>query len=131
MKGPEILIVEDDEITAHGIRKMLEQMGYSVAGIIDSGEEVLNRLDSLRPDLIIMDITLAGSIDGIDTAVRINNERYNIPILYLTANSDIEILQRAKIATKSYGYLLKPIKGMDLQININTALKRHSHEQFH
>lgn len=128
MSVVKILIVEDDEITARYTEKMLEHLGYSVAGIIPSGEEVLSRLNAIQPDLIIMDITLAGTIDGIATAVQINNSRYNIPIIYLTSNTSAETVERAMEATKSYGYLLKPIKGMDLQINIDTALKRHRFE---
>jgi len=127
-KNKRILIIEDEQITAQLIRKMLENLDYSIAGIIASGEEALAVVGTIKPDLIIMDITLAGKIDGIDLAAYIN-KNFRIPIVYLTANTNFEIIQRAKDETVSYGYLLKPVKGIDLHWTINTALKRHNFER--
>ena len=127
-KNTRILIIEDEQITAQLIRKMLENLGYSIAGIIASGEEALSTVGTIKPDLIIMDITLAGKIDGIEAAAFIN-KNFGIPIVYLTANTNFEIIQRAKDETNSYGYLLKPVKGIDLHWTINTALKRHNFER--
>jgi CheY-like chemotaxis protein len=124
MKNASILLIEDEPVTAHAIRKMLENLDYTVAAVIPSGEEALRELEKNRPDLIILDITLAGEIDGIDTAMHINR-KYDIPIIYLTANTHFSVIQRAKEKTKSYGYLLKPVKGIDLHWTINTALKLH------
>jgi two-component system, response regulator PdtaR len=128
IKSSRILIIEDEHITAQLIRKMLENQGYSIAGIITSGEEALESVGIINPDLIIMDITLSGNIDGIETASKIN-QQFGIPIVYLTANTNFEIIQRAKEETSSYGYLLKPVKGIDLHWTINTALKRHNFER--
>ncbi len=128
MKNTRILIIEDEQITAQLIKKMLENLGYTIAGIIASGEEALASVATIRPDLIIMDITLAGKIDGIEAAAYIN-KNFSIPIVYLTANTNFDIIQRAKDETTSYGYLLKPVKGIDLHWTINTALKRHNYEK--
>jgi CheY-like chemotaxis protein len=128
MKNTRILIIEDEQITAQLIKKMLENLGYTIAGIIASGEEALASVATIRPDLIIMDITLAGKIDGIEAAAFIN-KNFSIPIVYLTANTNFDIIQRAKDETTSYGYLLKPVKGIDLHWTINTALKRHNFEK--
>jgi two-component system, response regulator PdtaR len=128
MKNAKILIIEDEPLTALAIQKMLENMGYMVTEVIPSGEEALEKISSLKPDLIIMDITLAGDIDGIEAAMYIN-KNFGIPIVYLTANTNFDVIQRAREATKSYGYLLKPVKGIDLHWTINTALKRHRLEE--
>lgn len=128
MKNSTILIIEDEQVTAQLIKKMLENLGYNIAGIIASGEEALASIGTIKPDLIIMDITLAGKIDGIEAASYIN-KNFGIPIIYLTANTNFDIIQRAKDETSSYGYLLKPVKGIDLHWTINTALKRHHLEK--
>jgi two-component system, response regulator PdtaR len=128
MNMTKILIIEDELITAQLIRKMLENLGYTIAGIITSGEEALANVGTINPDLIIMDITLAGKIDGIEAAAYIN-KNFGTPIVYLTANTNFDIIQRAKDETMSYGYLLKPVKGIDLHWTINTALKRHNFEK--
>lgn len=128
MKNTRILIIEDEQITAQLIKKMLENLGYTIAGIIASGEEALANVSIINPDLIIMDITLAGKIDGIEAASYIN-KNFGIPIVYLTANTNFDIIQRAKDQTTSYGYLLKPVKGIDLHWTINTALKRHNFDK--
>lgn len=123
MTNARILLIEDEAVTALAIRKMLENLGYQVADILQSGEEALGKIEQLNPDLIIMDITLSGKIDGIEAAIQINKNR-RIPIVYLTANSDHAVIQRAKKATHYYGYLLKPVSGIDLDWTIHTALKR-------
>jgi CheY-like chemotaxis protein len=123
MKDARILIIEDEMITALAIQRILENLGYMVTEILQSGEEAIEKIETLKPDLIIMDITLSGKIDGIEAAMRINKNS-RIPIVYLTANTDHEIIQRAKESTQSYGYLLKPVSGIDLDWTIHTALKR-------
>lgn len=123
MKDARILIIEDEKVTALSIKKMLENLGYAVIDILHSGEEALGMIEKLKPDLIIMDITLSGTIDGIEAAILINKDR-RIPIVYLTANTDHEVIQRAKGSSFYYGYLLKPVTGIDLDWTIHTALKR-------
>ncbi|MFW5744221.1 MAG: response regulator [Spirochaetota bacterium] len=117
-----ILIVEDELIVAHSIQMRLEMHGYAVDGIAKSGEESLQLLESIAPDLILMDIRLSGEIDGIDAADRIRRD-YQIPVIFLTAYSDDETLARAKI-TEPFGYIIKPFETRELVNNIEIALYR-------
>ncbi len=128
MSKTRVILVEDDPITVFAVQKMLENLDYSVIETFSSGEEALERISSLTPDIIIMDITLKGDMNGIQAAAIIN-KNFRIPVIYLTANTSYETIQKAKETTKSYGYLLKPVKGIDLHWTINTALKRHQLEE--
>ena len=96
MPQASIFIVEDERIVSEDIRQVLEGQGYSVAGIARSGESVLEILKKVHPDLVLMDIHLAGEMDGIDTAEQIRT-RYHIPVIFLTAHEDESILARAKV----------------------------------
>jgi len=116
MKPVSILIVEDKIIIAESLGEILTGAGYQVAGKITSGEEALNAIEQFNPDLILMDIQLAGSIDGIQTAERINRF-YTIPIIYLTDFHDAKTIDRAKY-TEPAAFLLKPFKANDLLIAI-------------
>src|SRR5271157_6007361 len=88
-----------------------------------SGEIALEKIGEAKPDIILMDIQLAGKLDGIETAARIR-ETHNIPVVYLTANSDTPVLERAK-ATEPYGYILKPFDERDLKSTIEIALHKY------
>jgi len=123
MVNEKIIIVEDEELVAQDIKMILEGLGYHVPAITPSGEEALLKIEEYCPDSVLMDIMLEGEMDGIETAQKIS-ERYDIPVVYLTAYSNQEILQRAK-KTEPYGYILKPFKERDLQINIEMALYKH------
>ena len=107
-----VLIVEDSFIVAYHLQKTLEGAGYLVLGIEESGEDALLKLDTIKPDIILMDIMLNGKLDGIETARDIQS-KYNIPIIYITALSDMETIQRAKI-TQPYGYLTKPFEDREV-----------------
>ncbi len=122
-----ILIVEDERILAIGMKRKLENAGYTVTGMASSGEEAVENARNTNPDLILMDIVLKGNMDGIEAAQRIIN-LYNIPIIYITAYADEEILERAMI-TEPYGYLLKPFKVSELNANIKIALYKHKIEK--
>ncbi|MGD2072953.1 MAG: PAS domain S-box protein, partial [Candidatus Thorarchaeota archaeon] len=122
-----ILIVEDETIVAQDIRDHLENIGYEVCGIVSSGNQAIKKTKKLRPDLVLMDIVLKGDMDGIEAAEHIRST-YDIPIVYLTAYSDDETLQRA-ITTYPYGYLLKPFEEKELQITLEMALYRHDIEK--
>lgn len=121
-----ILIVEDEMIIGAKISLNLEKMGYTVAGIIPRGEEAIAHVQSYEPDLILMDINLSGSIDGIDTAMKIKSE-YDIPIIFLTANADDSHFERAK-AAKPEAFISKPYRSKELQRAIELALSRISEE---
>jgi two-component system sensor histidine kinase/response regulator len=118
----QILIVEDEGITALHIRNTLEGLGYDVVGISSYGEDAINKAAEVRPDLVLMDIILKGIVDGIDAAEKIR-AILNIPVIYLTAHADDGTLQRAML-TEPFGYIVKPFSERDLSIAIEFALYR-------
>jgi two-component system, response regulator PdtaR len=127
MSKASVFIVEDELIEAEDIRQTLESLGYSVAGITRSGEAALDALRSVHPDLVLMDIHLAGTLDGIDTAQQVRI-RHHIPVIFLTAHADEVSLARAKF-TEPYGYVLKPFDERELHSAIEMALYKHSMEE--
>ncbi|MEQ8187890.1 MAG: sigma 54-interacting transcriptional regulator [Candidatus Eremiobacterota bacterium] len=122
-----ILIVEDEMISAMSIETMVTSLGYKVAGIVDTGEEVINRIREIKPDLILMDIILKGKMDGIETSEKLK-EFYNVPVVYLTACTDELTFQRAKL-TAPFGYIIKPFDERLLHITIQVALYKHEMEE--
>lgn len=118
-----ILIVEDDSIAAYALEKTLRLKRFSVIGIVSTGEEAINFVIEKKPSLVLMDINLRGTMDGIETAKRIR-ENYNIPIIYLTAFSDEESIKRAS-STHPAGYLVKPYDNRDLETTIEITLYKH------
>lgn len=120
----QVLIVEDDEIISGLISVMLEKKGYHVAGKVITGEDAIMRTAETVPDLVLMDINLAGTLDGI-AAARYIFSFFRIPIIFLTGQCDDAILNRAKIA-EPYGFILKPFTANDLSSNIEIALYNHS-----
>jgi CheY-like chemotaxis protein len=123
MEKKKILIVEDEGIVALQIKNSIEEMGYAVADIYSSGEEALENIEKLCPDLVMMDIKLRGEMDGIEAADRIRRQ-YDLPVIYLTAHSETGILKMAKM-TEPYGYVLKPFNVQELQIAVELALHKH------
>ncbi len=98
----EILIVEDEAIIAEDIASKLEKIGYTVIGIVASGEDAIAITKKQQPHLILMDIMLQGKMDGIEAVEHIQTQ-FNIPVIYLTAYADDDTLNRAKV-TKPFGY---------------------------
>lgn len=123
MKKPAILIVEDDSIIALDIREKLKHWGYEVASVFKAAEDAVSSLKSLMPDLIIMDINLAGDMDGIEAATLIKNN-FNVPVIYLTAYSDNTTLSRI-LESDSYGYIHKPIDDSVMKFTIELALYKY------
>ena len=123
MTATTVLVVEDEKIIAKGIEKRLRGLGYSVAGLVSSGEEALRVAADLRPDIVLMDINLGAGMDGIEAAARLRADQ-DLPVVFLTAFSDDATLQRAKL-TEPYGYVLKPYEDKDLQTAIEIGLYRH------
>jgi signal transduction histidine kinase len=126
VKGGEILIVEDENIVALDMRMRLESMGYSIIGVVDTGELAVERAIALGPDLVIMDIKLKGDQDGIDVATQLR-ERSEVPVIFVTAFTDERTLDRAKRASP-YGYIVKPFHERELRIAIELALYKHQYE---
>lgn len=118
-----ILIVEDEMIIAAKISLHLTQLGYEVSGIIPRGEEVILHCQQSPPDLLLLDINLKGSIDGIETATQLQAANIDIPIIYLTANADETTFDRAK-HTRPHAFISKPYKKLDLQRAIELAIGR-------
>jgi CheY-like chemotaxis protein len=94
-RHPKIMIVEDENIIALDIRSMLEDFGYLVSDIVASGEESIQKASKKKPDLVLMDIKLKGSIDGVSAGEEIYRQ-FRIPIVYLTAYSDQATIKRIK-----------------------------------
>lgn len=117
-----ILVVEDERIVAKDISKRLKDLGYGVVAAVSSGEAAIETATEARPDLVLMDIQLKGSVDGIEAAEKIRSE-LNIPVIYLTAYADENTLQRAKV-TEPFGYIIKPFDERDLHAAIEIALRR-------
>lgn len=114
-----ILIVEDKVIIAESLAETLAGAGYTVQRIVTSGEVALEEIRNEQPDVILMDIHLAGEMDGIQAAERINAD-YAVPIIYLTDLHDERTIERAK-HTQPAAFLLKPFKAQDLLIAIEIA----------
>ena len=120
MRCAKILIVEDEILVADSIKRSLGKHGYKFATLAVSGEKALQIAEKENPDLVLMDIVLKGDLDGIKTADQIRKQ-FGIPVIFLTAYSDNEIFQSAKI-TEPFGYIAKPFDTKQLILNIEMAL---------
>jgi len=120
MDKTKILVVEDQAIVALNIKNRLKNLGYSVPSAVVSGKEAIREAELTNADLVLMDIMLKGDMDGIEAA-QIIKSRFGIPIIYLTACTDFETLERAKL-TDPEGYISKPFKEEDLCKNIEAIL---------
>lgn len=127
MSDKRIMLVEDEAIVAMDIEEGLKRIGYRVVGSFARGEDAVESVKSLKPDLVLMDITLAGEIDGIRTATLIR-QMHDVPVVYLTAHSDENTLTRALDALP-LGYLVKPFSEVDLRTTIEVSLKKHESDR--
>ena len=123
---PRILVVEDEVIVARDIRLQLTALGYDPVGHTRRGEEAVELAGALRPDLVLMDIQLAGAMDGIAAAQAIRL-RFSLPVVFLTAFAADDVLARAKL-TEPYGYILKPFPDRELRTVLEMALYKHQAE---
>ena len=127
MANLKILIVEDESIVAKDIQYSLIKLGYTVCGIASNAEKAIELATTESPDMVLMDIMLKGDINGIDAAITLRQD-LALPVIFITAYSDITTLEKAKIA-EPYGYILKPFKEIDIQITIEVAVYKHAKEQ--
>ncbi len=127
MNPAKILVVEDEQIVALDIKRMLQRSGYAVLGPAATAEAAIHQVVKEQPDVVLMDIKLLGPMDGIAAAQEIRR-RLDIPVIYLTALYDEETLQRAKL-TEPYGYLLKPFNENELNSTLQMTLHRYRLEQ--
>lgn len=119
---PKIVILEDETITADHLRRILSRIGYNVVGVTGDGDKALEIISKTRPNLLLADIGVSGSIDGIEVANRAR-ERWETPTVFLTAYSDSATMQRARV-TEPYGYLVKPFAEQELHATIEIALQQ-------
>jgi len=119
-----ILVVEDEFVTGLEIRARLEDLGYEVIGILDTGEEAVQKAGEFHPDLMIMDITLKGEMTGIEAA-DIIRRNFHIPVVYLTAHSDEATVQKA-VQSEPFGYLIKPLDERALHTTVRMSLYKHA-----
>ena len=117
-----VMVVEDERVVALNIKRRLISLGYEVPASASSGLQALAEMNAVRPDIVLMDIHIEGNMDGIETAALIPAQLH-IPVIYLTAYSGDDTLERAK-ETKPYGYLLKPFSERELHATIQMALER-------
>ncbi len=120
------MIVEDEIIVARDISQQLLALGYVVVGMAAQGDQAVTLVGQLRPDLVLMDIQLAGSMDGVTAAQLIRNQ-WALPVVFLTAFSADEVLDRAKL-TEPFGYILKPFTDRELGTVLAMALYKHQAE---
>lgn len=115
-----ILIVEDDSVSALLLQRALEKNNHEIIGIADTGEKALELLDESHADIVMMDINLAGELDGI-TTTEIINEKFDIPVVYLSASSDAETLNKV-VGTNPSAYVIKPFNIRELNMVIELAI---------
>lgn len=126
MGGRKIFIVEDERIVALDLQSRLAGLGHKVVGNVSSGAEALKQIGEAKPDLVLTDIKLGGDIDGIGLADAVHS-RYGVPVIFLTAYSDDETLNRVK-ATSACGFIIKPYTDEELQVTIDISLHEHELE---
>lgn len=121
-----VAIVEDEGILALDIERHLRSCGFEVTGVASDADAAITLVETTRPDLVLMDIRIQGTRDGVETAA-VLRQRFDVPVVYLTAHSDAGTMQRAH-STSPLGYLLKPFKKPDLENVVNIALQRNQLE---
>lgn len=123
MDATKLLIVEDELLIAHNLGRMLKKLKYQVVDIVSSGEAAIQAAIDKQPDLVLMDIIIKGSMNGIEAAQKIQST-CNIPVVYITAYADDETVQQAR-KTGAYGFIVKPFKKEQLHGTIQIALGHH------
>ncbi|MGB3606714.1 MAG: response regulator [Psychroserpens sp.] len=119
-----ILIVEDDPIICEDIKNMLSNVNYKTVGVAYDKKDAIHAINTLKPDLVLLDINLEGDYEGFEVAEHINNTQ-KIPFIYLTSYSGKQILDQAK-KTLPMGYVVKPFNEKELYSTIEIALYTYS-----
>ncbi len=127
-KDTYLMVVEDDFVIAHELKLMLEKLGYVVLPFVHQAEDLPEALLAHHTDLVLLDIDLAGKLDGIDIAPKLKNE-FHIPFIYLTAKVDTATLSRAAL-TEPEGYLVKPCREEELKATLEMALYKSQKKQW-
>ena len=116
-----ILVVEDEAITALDLKYSLEEIGYEVIDTVDTGQDAIDIAEEKRPDVVLMDIKLKGDMEGFEAAEVIS--QWNIPIIYLTANTDTDTFEKSNIKG-SYGFVSKPYDIIKLDKTLKITINR-------
>lgn len=124
---PKVLIVEDDMIIAADISMQLVKMGYQIVGMCTRAEDAINMIESNQPDIVLMDIILSGAMNGIEAA-RINLERFQVPLIFLTSNYDDATFQKA-LETKPFAFIAKPFQKSELERALKITVQRIASEK--
>ena len=122
MAVPKVLVVEDDNVILSIEKWRLSNLGYEICGSAGTGAEAMECVAKMRPDIVLMDITLKGAMDGIETAGQIK-KNFNLPVIFVSSHTDGEILSRAR-AVNPDGFIKKPFDDDSLRIAIELALKK-------
>ncbi len=123
MNKPRILIVEDEVVVAMDLRQQVLTLGYEPVAETRMGEEAILLAGQLQPDLVLMDINLAGEMDGI-AAAEVIRSRFSIPVVFLTASTTDSFVSRAKLVAP-LGFIYKPFQERELSLVIELALSKH------
>lgn len=113
MKDARILLAEDEAIVGIEIKNSLQRLGYTHTDLVPTAQEVLEEVEERTPDLILMDVNLEGSMDGIEATEKLH-ENYDVPVVFVTAHSSESVLSRIR-HTDAVGYVVKPINDSDLE----------------
>lgn len=127
METAKVLLIEDESYIAKDISEALVRLGYEVCGVFDNGREAINAIGRIKPDIALVDITIEGDLDGMQTAAKIN-ELITIPIVYLTANQSSDVIEKMT-NTHPFGLLLKPVSEKELKTRMSLALYRFETEK--
>jgi CheY-like chemotaxis protein len=127
MDRKKILIVEDDKMLCTIFEMFLKEIGHEITSISRTGGDAINSCEHNRPDVVLMDIHLAGEIDGIEAARQIG-EKYDIPVVYITGDTDHITIEKS-VLENTYGYMLKPLYKKNLEITLEFAFLKHQFTQ--
>lgn len=122
-----IAICEDERIVALDLRSFLLRNNYQVGAVVPSAEDLLESIETDKPDLVLMDINLQGRLDGIE-ASSVLHQKWGIPVIFLTAYADSHTIERAKFS-HPYAYIIKPYDERELKIAISIGLYRAAMEK--
>lgn len=122
MNAKKVMIVEDNALLAVVEERLVKKLGFEVVGKAISGEETIQKFNSLNPEILLMDIQLSGTLDGIETAKRIKETRSDVQVIFLSGNRNDELLERAK-EVNYIDYLLKPVSANGLLEPLQKAAK--------
>ncbi len=123
MSDAKILIVKNKGTNAMGLERKLGTLGYPSPFVVFSGQEAIQKALEIKPDLILMDISLEGEIDGIEVIKQINN-KLDIPVIYITTPTGEKTMRHAK-STEHHNHIVKPFDDKELKFAIEMAIFKH------